>query len=103
MQILDQAKINIVRRLPSLFGGRPPAKVSWASILFRTSGIELFTAAYKALAFVLLVWVVHRYWWAGMPSLSYLPAFGIILLARLAWPLSSSSEPPTAEPLDHSA
>jgi hypothetical protein len=33
-----------------------------------------------------------------LPSLGYLPAFGIILLARLAWPLTSSEPQSTVRP-----
>lgn len=87
--MLDAVKERVIAEAPwSLVRERPAAEVSWARVLLSWLTYEALIAAGRAVALVILVWLVRRYWWHGLPSLSYLPAVGIVLLARTVMPVA---------------
>jgi hypothetical protein len=75
---------------------------SWPNLLVSAVVVTVLQAAWRAAVLAALVWVIHRYWWHGLPGLGYLPAVAIMFLVEFLRPDGSrvvlSSVPPSSDP-----
>ena len=62
----------------------PPPDRGGARIrIMATVIVEIGSSVAKGAALFLLVWLIRRYWWSGLPTVAFIPAVGIIASIRL--------------------